>query len=129
MENYRLNLRKIHIRLRLLYLCKRYFFILVGLSIFFGIYYLQQSLLAKAAKSGDGRREFLLTEPSNRRIATTTSYSSSSTCSLTADLRGAHQKVIGYSIYGDFSRDYVYRKYLKPFTETLRSIPIRYPGK
>jgi hypothetical protein len=55
--------------------------------------------------------------------------SSSSYCSLTADLRGAHQKVIGYSIYGDFSRDYVYRKYLKPFTETLRSIPIRYPGK
>jgi hypothetical protein len=100
----------------------------VGLSIFFGIYYRQRSLLAKAAKSGDGRREFLLTEPSNRRIETTLSYSSS-TCSLTADLRGAHQKVIGYSLYGDFSNDHVYRKYLKPFTETLRSIPIRYPGK
>ncbi len=53
MENYRLNLCKIQTKLirLLLHLWKRYFFIFVGLSIFFGIYYRQQSLLAKAAKS------------------------------------------------------------------------------
>ena len=53
-----------------------------------------------------------------------------STCSAAADRRGPHQNVISYSIYGDnFYEPNFYRKYLKPFTETLRTIPIRYPGK
>jgi hypothetical protein len=52
-----------------------------------------------------------------------------STCSSAADGRGPHQNVIGYSIYGgNFSEPKFYRKYLKPFTDTLRTIPIRYPG-
>jgi hypothetical protein len=52
-----------------------------------------------------------------------------SSCSAAADRRGPHQNVIGYSIYGgNFSEPYFYRKYLKPFTDTLRTIPIRYPG-
>ncbi|EFX64306.1 hypothetical protein DAPPUDRAFT_305121 [Daphnia pulex] len=62
---------------------------------------------------------------------TTTSTESTfkSTCSLAADGRGPHQNVIGYSIYGgNFSEPKFYRKYLKPFTDTLRTIPIRYPG-
>ncbi len=53
-----------------------------------------------------------------------------STCSSAADGRGPHQNVIGYSIYGgNFSEPKFYRKYLKPFTDTLRTIPIRYPGR
>jgi hypothetical protein len=53
-----------------------------------------------------------------------------STCSAAADRRGPHQNVISYSIYGvNFYEPNFYRKYLKPFTETLRTIPIRYPGK
>lgn len=62
---------------------------------------------------------------------TTTSTESTfkSTCSSAADGRGPHQNVIGYSIYGgNFSEPKFYRKYLKPFTDTLRTIPIRYPG-
>jgi hypothetical protein len=51
-----------------------------------------------------------------------------STCSPTADLRGPHQKVIAYSIYGDFSRVNVVHQYLKPLKETLRRIPLIYPG-
>jgi hypothetical protein len=52
-----------------------------------------------------------------------------STCSSAADGRGPHQNVIGYSLYGgNFSEPKFYRKYLKPFTDTLRTIPIRYPG-
>lgn len=47
-----------------------------------------------------------------------------STCSL----RGPHQKVIAYSIYGDFSLVGVVRKYLIPLKETLRRIPSIYPG-
>ena len=52
-----------------------------------------------------------------------------STCSAAADRRGPHQNVIGYSIYGkNFSEPKFYRKYLKPFTDTLKTIPVRYPG-
>jgi hypothetical protein len=54
--------------------------------------------------------------------------SSNSTCSHSAYLRGFNQKVIGYSIYGDFARMAVVEKYLYPFGETLRMIPLVYPG-
>jgi hypothetical protein len=52
-----------------------------------------------------------------------------STCSHAAYQRGPHQKIIAYSIYGDFSRAEVSGKYLKPFRETIKMIPIIYPGK
>lgn len=52
-----------------------------------------------------------------------------STCSRAADRRGPHQKVISYSIYGDFSQPDIVRKYLKPFRETIKTIPVIYPGK
>ncbi|XP_046637085.1 uncharacterized protein LOC124315451 [Daphnia pulicaria] len=51
-----------------------------------------------------------------------------SACSHTADMRGPHQKIIAYSIYGDFSRKDIVHKYLKPFRETLSKIPYIYPG-
>lgn len=51
-----------------------------------------------------------------------------STCSVTADRRGPHQNVIGYSMYGNFSDPTFYNSYLKWFAETLRTIPIKYPG-
>ena len=52
-----------------------------------------------------------------------------STCSRAAHHRGPRQKVIAYSIYGDFSRTEIVGKYLKPFRETIKDIPIIYPGK
>ncbi|XP_046640966.1 uncharacterized protein LOC124326279 isoform X2 [Daphnia pulicaria] len=52
-----------------------------------------------------------------------------STCGAAADRRGPHQKVIGYSMYGsNFSDPKFYNKYLKWFGETLRTIPMKYPG-
>lgn len=51
-----------------------------------------------------------------------------SLCSSDADRRGPHQKVISYSIYGDFSRPDVANKYLKPFRNTINEIPVIYPG-
>jgi hypothetical protein len=56
------------------------------------------------------------------------STSFSSTCSLAADRRGANQKVIGYSIFGNLSQPDIFLQYLKPFIETLKTIPDRYPG-
>jgi hypothetical protein len=58
-----------------------------------------------------------------------TSASFKSTCSAAADRRGPHQNVIGYSIYGsNFSEPEFYNLYLKSFTETLRTIPTKYPS-
>nr|CAH0110641.1 unnamed protein product [Daphnia galeata] len=52
-----------------------------------------------------------------------------STCSSrAAHHRGPRQKVIAYSIYGDFSRTEIVGKYLEPFRETIKDIPIIYPG-
>jgi hypothetical protein len=51
-----------------------------------------------------------------------------SLCSSDADRRGPHQKVISYSIYGDFSRSEVVEKYLNPFRKTIIAIPVIYPG-
>ncbi len=52
-----------------------------------------------------------------------------STCSAAADGRGPSQKVIGYSMYGkNFSEPNFYNLYLKSFTETLRTLPVKYPG-
>ncbi|XP_046638634.1 uncharacterized protein LOC124316732 [Daphnia pulicaria] len=51
-----------------------------------------------------------------------------STSSRAADRRGPHQKVISYSIYGNFSLTDVVHKYLRPFKETIKIIPLIYPG-
>ncbi|XP_032798069.1 uncharacterized protein LOC116934719 isoform X2 [Daphnia magna] len=51
-----------------------------------------------------------------------------STCSRAADQRGPHQKIISYSIYGNFCRAEIAKKYLKPFIQTLTRIPSVYPG-
>jgi hypothetical protein len=53
-----------------------------------------------------------------------------STCSWDADQRGHHQKVIAYTIFGNFSRDVVTHKYLhRYFTQTVKEIPSIFPGK
>lgn len=39
-----------------------------------------------------------------------------------------NQKVIAYSIYGDFSQKEVVNRYLKPLRETIKTIPSIYPG-
>jgi hypothetical protein len=52
-----------------------------------------------------------------------------STCSAAADGRGPHQNVIAYSMFGsNFSEPKFYDLYLKTFSETLRTIPAKYPG-
>ncbi len=67
--------------------------------------------------------------PSTTTTTEQTSSTFKSTCSAAADRRGPHQNVIGYSIYGkNFSEPKFFHKYLKPFTDILKTIPIRYPG-
>lgn len=50
-------------------------------------------------------------------------------CNLNADKRGYHQRIISYSIYGDFSRTEVAKRYLIPLKETIRKINRAYPGE
>lgn len=45
------------------------------------------------------------------------------TCGSAAARRGPHQKVIGFSIYGDLSRVDIVQKYLLPLKETIKTIP------
>ena len=52
-----------------------------------------------------------------------------STCNRNADGRGHRQKVIAYSVYGDFSRKEVARRYLRPLKETVQKIHEAFPGK
>ncbi|KZS08982.1 Uncharacterized protein APZ42_026988 [Daphnia magna] len=49
------------------------------------------------------------------------------TCGSAAARRGPHQKVIGFSIYGDLSRVDIVQKYLLPLKETIKTIPSIYP--
>ncbi|XP_046449582.1 uncharacterized protein LOC124198012 isoform X3 [Daphnia pulex] len=51
-----------------------------------------------------------------------------STCNEHADLRGPHQKVIAYSLYGNLTQPNVNRRYLKPLVETAETILRVYPG-
>lgn len=51
-----------------------------------------------------------------------------STCSHAADRRGPNQKIVTYSLYGNFSREDHVQKYVIPFGETLKSVPSIYPG-
>lgn len=52
----------------------------------------------------------------------------SSTCNEGADLRGPHQKVIAYSVYGNLTQPDVNRRYLKPLVKTAKTILRVYPG-
>lgn len=56
------------------------------------------------------------------------SYNYSTYCSSAADRRGPHQKVISYSLYGDFSKADAFDKYLSPLKRTINLIPSIYPG-
>ncbi|XP_057380403.2 uncharacterized protein LOC130702808 [Daphnia carinata] len=49
------------------------------------------------------------------------------TCGSAAARRGPHQKVIGFSVYGDLSRVDIVQKYLLPLRETIKTIPSIYP--
>jgi hypothetical protein len=51
-----------------------------------------------------------------------------STCSLASDKRGPHQRVIAYSLYGNFSLADVSNKYFEPLKNTISLIPRIYPG-
>ena len=57
------------------------------------------------------------------------SHNFSSTCSANADHRGPHQKVISYSIYGNFSNVDMAVRYLSPLNITINTIPQIYPGR
>ena len=137
--------------LRLRYSWALYLVIAVGLVVIVRMHYGHQQLIELiegAVNIDDEHPEFPVqfttttstttsttsttTTTTTTSTTTTTEQTSStfkSTCSEAADRRGPHQNVIGYSIYGgNFSEPKFYRKYLKPFTDTLRTIPIRYPG-
>jgi hypothetical protein len=120
-----------------------YLVISAGVVVLFRLYSGHQQLIEsiKSAVINDHTEPvtFTTTTTPTTTVTTTTTTTSptntsaestfKSTCSSAADARGPHQKVIGYSIYGgNFSEPKFYRKYLKPFTDTLRTIPIRYPG-
>lgn len=51
-----------------------------------------------------------------------------SMCSSKSDLRGFHQKVIAYSLYGDFSNQSYFSRYITPMKATMESITKLYPG-
>ncbi|XP_032783041.2 uncharacterized protein LOC116920961 [Daphnia magna] len=51
-----------------------------------------------------------------------------SVCSRHADRRGAHQQIIAYSIFGNFSAPGFANQYLRFLRETLNSVPLAYPG-
>lgn len=51
-----------------------------------------------------------------------------STCNSNADRRGHRQKVVAYSIYGNFSKEEVARRYLNPLKEIVNKIPQAFPG-
>lgn len=51
-----------------------------------------------------------------------------SVCSGRADKRGPNQKIVSYSIYGNFSNPGVVNRYLKPLIETVNQVSAIYPG-
>jgi hypothetical protein len=81
-------------------------------------------------KSGAPHQQILDTKKTSPTTTTedSSTLSFKSTCSAAADRRGPNQNVIGYSMYGNFSDPTFYNSYLKWFGETLRTIPIKYPG-
>ena len=51
-----------------------------------------------------------------------------SMCSCQADRRGFHQKVIAYSLYGNFSNPSHFSRYVDPIKAILSNISESYPG-
>ena len=49
-------------------------------------------------------------------------------CSSKADSRGAHQNVIAFSFYGDFSNSTFVIRYLEPLKMSLQNISQAYPS-
>lgn len=66
--------------------------------------------------------------PSRKIKPSISSDATSSTCNKRADRRGPHQRVISYSIYGNFSDSQFFNRYLKTLSETVNQIPTIYPG-
>ena len=55
-------------------------------------------------------------------------YRFQSYCSSSADRRGPHQKVIAYSLYGDFTDSTIFTRYVEPLKMILQNITKVYPG-
>ncbi len=55
-------------------------------------------------------------------------FSHMSVCSERADQRGLNQKIISYSIYGNFSSPSVVNRYLKPLSKIVDQVSAIYPG-
>ena len=55
-------------------------------------------------------------------------YRFESYCSWGADSRGPHQKVIAYSLYGDFTDSTIFTRYVEPLKMILQNITKVYPG-
>jgi hypothetical protein len=51
-----------------------------------------------------------------------------STCSSAADARGPKQRVVAFSLYGNFSRQDIYNKYILPLKEIIDLVAKIYPG-
>ena len=64
----------------------------------------------------------------NKRNQTTQSNLMVSYCSMESDLRGSHQNVISYSLYGNFSDPQHYLRYAEPIKYILSNISQFYPG-
>jgi predicted RND superfamily exporter protein len=51
-----------------------------------------------------------------------------SKCSSKSDNRGFHQNVIAFSVYGNFSSEKHYTRYVEPLKATIENISRVYPG-
>ena len=51
-----------------------------------------------------------------------------STCGCRADRRGFHQKVVAYSLYGNFSDEKTYQRYVEPLVNVIDQVRSYFPG-
>ncbi len=51
-----------------------------------------------------------------------------SLCSSKADNHGLHQKVIAFSLYGNFSNEKIFYRYVNPIKSILNNITETFPG-
>jgi hypothetical protein len=118
---------------RLNHTLKKYLIIFWSLVLFFGFYYFDGHHQLMKSAMVNVIDNWIKHEPIDKQSSPTTTGDSAvsfrSTCSAAADRRGPNQNVIGYSMYGrNFSEPKFYNLYLKSFSETLKTIPIKYPG-
>jgi hypothetical protein len=123
---------------RLNHTLTQYLIIFGSLVLFFSFYYFDGHHQLMKSSMADAIDEWINHEPIDKQSSPTTTTGDSaasaatsfrSTCSAAADRRGPNQNVIGYSMYGrNFSEPKFYNLYLKSFSETLKTIPIKYPG-